>query len=195
MPVVDPVCNMSIENKEAVDTSFYKGTTYYFCSVPCKEKFDKDPAAFTREKASMQTGKSSGEAIHTCPMHPDIVSDKPGDCPKCGMSLEPRTVTAGEEENPELIDMSRRFGAGLVLSVPVVLIAMRHLIPGVAAIERLLPAEILKWLEFTFATPVVLWGGWPFFVRGFAAECERTDCCQYRLHEAGQTQGFFGIQA
>jgi Cu+-exporting ATPase len=212
MQVTDPVCNMTIEDKEAVATSSYKGATYYFCSMPCKEKFDNDPDAFIGATVSAQTEKvSSGGVIHTCPMHPEekkegpgscskcgmalepevpsmsltktewtcpmhpeVVSDKPGECPKCGMALEPRTVTAEEEENPELIDMIRRFRASLVLSVPLVLIAMRHLIPGMDVIEHLAPAEILKWLELILATPVVLWGGWPFFVRGWRSVINRS---------------------
>ena len=212
MKVIDPVCKMTIEEMNAVATSTYKGTTYYFCAKPCKEKFDKDPEVFLGEKAYTPAKKvtekgtlytcpmhpeiqqsgpgdcpkcgmalepeipsiSTSKTEWTCPMHPEVVSDKPGECPKCGMALEPRTVTAEEKENPELINMSRRFWVSLVLSVPVVLIAMRHLIPGMAAIERLVPTEILKWLEFILATPVVIWGGWPFFVRGWQSVINRS---------------------
>lgn len=166
---------MEIEEKDAAGTSAHKGNAYYFCSEACKEKFAKNPSAFISPVVPDSEEKASGKGkIFTCPMHPEVVSDKPGDCPKCGMALEPRTVTAEEEENPELISMSRRFGASLVLSVPIVLIAMRHLIPGMAGIERLVPMEILKWLEFILATPVVLWGGWPFFVRGWQSVVNRS---------------------
>ena len=103
----------------------------------------------------------------TCPMHPEIIRNAPGNCPKCGMTLEPKTIAAEEEENPELIDMTRRFQVSVVLTVPLVIIAMRHYIPGLSVIDRLVPPEFLKWLELILATPVVLWGGWPFFVRGW----------------------------
>ncbi len=102
-----------------------------------------------------------------CPMHPEIVRDTPGSCPVCGMALEPKTVTAEEEENPELIDMTRRFKVSLVLTIPLVLIAMRHYIPGLSVLDRVIPAVIMKWLELALSTPVVLWGAWPFFVRGW----------------------------
>ncbi|MGE5892886.1 MAG: heavy metal translocating P-type ATPase [bacterium] len=100
----------------------------------------------------------------TCPMHPEIVRDAPGNCPICGMALEPRTVSVGEEANPELIDMARRFKTSVVLTIPLVYIAMGSYIPPVSP-EKFIPMEILKWLELILATPVVLWGGWPFFVR------------------------------
>jgi Cu+-exporting ATPase len=103
----------------------------------------------------------------TCPMHPEIVRDGPGSCPKCGMALEPKAIEAEEEENPELVDMTRRFRVSAVLAVPLVIIAMRHHIPGLSIIDRLLSPELLKWLELILATPVVLWGAWPFFVRGW----------------------------
>ena len=204
MKVTDPVCSMTIEDNEAVATSSFKGTTYYFCSMPCKEKFDKDPEAFTGDKSTAKVeerhegcgtytcpmhpeekkeGPGSctkcGMALEpevpsaplsktewTCPMHPEIVRDEPGSCPICGMALEPKTVSL-EEENPELIDMTRRFRVSVILTVPVFLIAMRHFIPGVDVIENYVSIGYLKWAELILATPVVLWGGWPFFVRGW----------------------------
>ncbi|MDA8240985.1 MAG: heavy metal translocating P-type ATPase [Nitrospiraceae bacterium] len=103
----------------------------------------------------------------TCPMHPEIIRDAPGSCPICGMALEPKTITAEEEENPELIDMSRRFKVSVVLTVPVFLIAMRHLIPGLSFVGGLVPTSLLTWAELVLSTPVVLWCGWPFFVRAW----------------------------
>ncbi|WP_282847623.1 MULTISPECIES: copper-transporting P-type ATPase [Halomonadaceae] len=101
-----------------------------------------------------------------CPMHPEIVRDESGECPKCGMALEPRQVSADAEENPELIDMTRRFWVGVALTVPLFLLAMGGMVPGVD-MGALVPHGIRVWLELTLATPVVLWSGWPFFVRGY----------------------------
>ena len=103
---------------------------------------------------------------YTCPMHPEIVRDAPGDCPICGMALEPRTITVEEEENPELVDMSRRFWVSVLLSLPVFLIGMNDLLPG-RPLERVVSMDTLGWIQFVLATPVVLWGGWPFFVRAW----------------------------
>ncbi len=102
----------------------------------------------------------------TCPMHPEIVRGEPGSCPICGMALEPRTVSLEEEENPELVSMTRRFWISLMLSIPLVLIAMRMAVPGIS-LDKLVSHKTLGWLELILATPVVLWGGWPFFVRGW----------------------------
>jgi Cu+-exporting ATPase len=99
-------------------------------------------------------------------MHPEIGRDAPGSCPICGMALEPKSVSAEEQENPELIDMTRRFKVSTVLSIPLVYIAMGSYIPAISP-EKFIPMEMLKWLELVLATPVVLWGGWPFFVRGW----------------------------
>ncbi|MGZ4887120.1 MAG: HAD-IC family P-type ATPase, partial [Candidatus Aminicenantales bacterium] len=103
----------------------------------------------------------------TCPMHPQIIRDSPGSCPICGMALEPKTVTAEEEVNPELVDMALRFKISVLLTIPLILIAMRRFIPGLSIIDRILPPEIMKWAELILATPVVLWCGWPLFVRGW----------------------------
>src|SRR5215213_1378894 len=109
---------------------------------------------------------AAGGTVYTCPMHPQIVRDKPGNCPICGMALEPRTVTAEEQENPELRDMTRRFWVSALLSLPLLLIAMApHL--GLDLFGRLASPRTLGWIELILATPVVLWGGWPFFVRGW----------------------------
>jgi P-type Cu+ transporter len=115
---------------------------------------------------SLSDEQSAQGRIYTCPMHPEIVRDAPGSCPICGMALEPRTVSAEEGENPELIDMTRRFGISAVLSVPLMYIAMGGLIPPIAP-QKFISGEMLKWLELILATPVVLWGGWPFFARGW----------------------------
>ena len=109
---------------------------------------------------------------YTCPMHPEIIRDEPGDCPICGMALEPVTVKLEEEENPELIDMTRRFWFSAVLSIPLVIITMGELIPGVR-FDWLASPRILSWIEFLLGTPVVLWGGWPFFVRGWRSVVTR----------------------
>jgi len=105
-------------------------------------------------------------------MHPQIIKDKPGSCPICGMALEPRLISAEEEENPELVLMTQRFRVSIFLTVPLIIIAMRDLIPGLQ-IENLISARALKWLEFVLATPVVLWGGWPFFVRAWQSLLNR----------------------
>ncbi len=108
-----------------------------------------------------------------CPMHPEIVRDAPGTCPICGMALEPRTATVEEGENPELTDMTRRFWVGVALSTPLLVIAMGDMLPG-RPIEHLLGAGVASWLQFALATPVVLWAGWPFFVRGWQSLLNRS---------------------
>ena len=105
----------------------------------------------------------AGKTEWTCPMHPEIIRDSPGSCPICGMALEPRTIST-EEENPELIDMTRRFRAGVILTIPLIFIAMNDYIP-LFSLKTLLPHKLLKWIELILATPAVLWAGWPFFVR------------------------------
>jgi len=127
----------------------------------------KDPGACPKCGMALETETVTPPAIRTeyvCPMHPEVIQDHPGACPICGMALEPRTVTV-KEVNPELIDMSRRFWIGLVLTLPLLLLAMSDLIPG-EPLMRIIPSQILSWIELALATPVVLWAGWPFFERG-----------------------------
>jgi Cu+-exporting ATPase len=115
-----------------------------------------------------------GEKVeYTCPMHPEIVRDQPGSCPICGMALEPRTVVLTDEENPELTDMRRRFWVGVALSLPVFIIGMSELIPG-APLQAAVPMRVLTWLQLVLASPVVLWGGWPFFERAWSSIVNRS---------------------
>ncbi len=110
---------------------------------------------------------------YVCPMHPEIVRDEPGSCPMCGMALEPRTISLEEEVNPELVDMTRRFWISLVLAAPLVILAMAEMIPG-QPVQRVLGANLIPWIQLVLATPVVLWGGWPFFQRGWASIVNRS---------------------
>jgi len=112
---------------------------------------------------------------YTCPMHPEIVRDRPGSCPKCGMALEPRTVSLTEEEsNPEYENMRRRFIVGAILTLPLVLIAMRSMIPGGRLLDTFATVKTYEWLELILATPVVLWAGWPFYVRAIQSVINRS---------------------
>src|SRR5262245_11443242 len=110
---------------------------------------------------------------YVCPMHPEIVREEPGYCPICGMALEPRTVTLEEAANPELVDMTRRFWVGVVLSVPIALLAMSDMIPG-QSVQQIVSPQLLNWLQLVLATSVVLWGGWPFFQRGWSSIINRS---------------------
>ena len=154
--VTDPVCGMKVDPAKAAGHFDFDGQTYYFCNPSCETKFKADPERYLHpEKAPAQPAPKGTKYI--CPMDPEVVSDKPAACPKCGMALEPMTVAA-EEENPELRDMTRRFWIGVVFSVP--LLAMM-----VPAIWHLLPSGLMPWIELALATPVVLWCGWPFLER------------------------------
>jgi Cu+-exporting ATPase len=164
----DPVCGMEVEPASAAGHSQHAGETYYFCSLSCQAKFDASPASFlkagTANKNSAVQELQPG-AIYTCPMHPEIERDRPGDCPICGMALEPRTISADSaENNSELIDMGRRFWIGATLTFPVFLLAMSHLVPAAPA---WLAGDVSRWIQFVLSTPVVFWAGWPLFKRGW----------------------------
>ena len=163
----DPVCGMSVDPATAKHKAEHGGATYYFCSAGCRDKFVAEPARFLAASTGTPppTPAPSG-AIYTCPMHPQVRQAGPGNCPICGMTLVPETVTADSGPSPELIDMTRRFWIGLALAVPVVALAMGgHL----TNLHMLLSPVVLNWIELVLATPVVLWAGWPFFERAWAS--------------------------
>ena len=152
--VKDPVCGMEVTPEKAAGSVAYHGQTYYFCGKGCLAKFQADPEKYlTPTPPAAAPGAENVE--YTCPMHPEVVQMGPGNCPICGMALEPKAVQLEEAENPELIDMQRRFWISAALSAPLLVIEMA----GVTA-----PSTRI-WIELALATPVVLWGGWPFFVR------------------------------
>ncbi len=160
----DPVCGMRVGTNPDRSVA-HDGTTYYFCSDHCVHKFRADPDGYLSGEARTPAPVKEGTK-YTCPMHPEIVRDGPGDCPICGMALEPMTVSAEEEENPELIDMTRRFWVSAVLTLPVLLIAMGEMVPGFDP-GALIGETLSGYVQGALATPVVLWGGWPFFVRAW----------------------------
>src|SRR5919109_22803 len=116
---------------------------------------------------------SGDDRIYTCPMHPEMRQRGPGNCPICGMALEPRTVSAVEGPDPELVDMVRRLWIGLVLTLPLVAFVMGDMLPG-QPLRHLIPSRLSAWLQLVLATPVVLWAGWPFFERGWASIVNRS---------------------
>jgi len=220
---IDPVCGMKVLTQEAAGSFECNGKTYYFCSTSCLNKFKADPESFLKHTAQtpvehpvsikpQQTAAhpAADAGVYTCPMHPDvrenkpgscpkcgmtlepvvpivatqkieytcpmhpqIVRDKPGNCPICGMALEPRTISFEDEKNPELVDMTRRFWVSVALSIPLLVIAMSEFVPG-NFLERIVSMRALGWIQFILATPVVVWGGWPFFVRAWQSVVNRS---------------------
>ena len=170
---IDPVCGMSVDPATALSHR-HGEQTYYFCSARCREKFVADPAKYVEAQAPALAAApaAGGAAVWTCPMHPEIRRDAPGACPICGMALEPLAPTAEEGENRELTDMTRRFWIALVLTVPLLWSMLGELVPAVNPM-RILPHSAVAWGQLALATPVVLWAGWPFFVRGWHSVVSR----------------------
>src|SRR5438876_2650883 len=181
--VKDPVCGMDVDPAVSVHRYEHNGQTYYFCSPHCLERFRTEPTKYLARPLDhhvppLSSSDAQSQLVdrghgYTCPMHPQIVRVEPGSCPICGMALEPRTVTGEEETNPELVDMTRRFWISLTLTAPVLLLAMAEMLPG-QPLQQALSARLLTWLQLVLATPVVLWGGWPFFQRGWASLVNRS---------------------
>jgi len=168
--VKDIVCGMEVSTDSKFHTT-YASENYYFCSEDCLHTFHENPTKYTEVKKFQSKKRQDKindhqDVIYTCPMHPEVQQKVPGSCPKCGMALEPMDIVINEMENEELKDMSKRFKVSAVLALPVFILAMSSdLMP------ELLPAwlkmSLVQWIMFVLATPVVFWGGWPFFVRGF----------------------------
>jgi Cu+-exporting ATPase len=161
----DPVCGMSVDPATSSHRAEHAGHAYFFCGARCRERFIAEPERFAtgdRARERLSATPVAAGTKWTCPMHPDIIRDAPGACPICGMALEPLTPIAGEDsDNPELRDMTRRLWVTAALSVPLLVIAM-----GGHAVAMLSP-RAMAWVQLALATPAVLWGGWPFFQRGW----------------------------
>lgn len=166
--VKDPVCGMMIDPTTAKGGSTqHNGQTFYFCNPKCKTKFEAEPSKYLSPKIETLS-KANLEAIYTCPMHPEIRQKGPGNCPICGMALEPEEISLEEIENPELVDFTKRLKVSVPLAVPLLLLAMSDLIPG-QPVQHAVPVWINAGIQLLLATPVVLWGGLPFFERGWAS--------------------------
>jgi P-type Cu+ transporter len=158
---IDLVCGMCVKRETAKHRFEYRGQEYFFCSARCRARFEADPAKFLTPKAPEPAAPAG--TIYTCPMHPQVRQVGPGSCPICGMALEPEQVSLNDAPDPELIDMTRRFWIALVLTLPVFAIEMgSHF-----GLMHLVPPLWSNWISFALSTPVVLWAGAPFFVRGW----------------------------
>jgi Cu+-exporting ATPase len=159
----DPVCGMSVDPAKAAGSHEHDGETYHFCSQGCLKKFREDPERYLAPADARDKQPEDPDAIYTCPMHPEVRQRGPGDCPKCGMALEPES--GGEGDDTELKSMTRRFWVSAGLTAPLVVLAMGDmLLPGEPIHDALSPT-VRQWIEAALATPVAFWGGWPFLVR------------------------------
>src|SRR5262245_31871678 len=167
----DPVCGMTVDPSNPRHRAEYAGRPYYFCSAGCRTKFLAEPERYLASKeAEVSPAPVTEGTIYTCPMHPEIRQLGTGSCPICGMALEPVLVNLGQAPNPELVDMTRRFWIALGLTVPVLVVEMGGHLLG---LDRIIDRQTSNWLQLLFATPVVLWAGWPFFVRGWQSVVTR----------------------
>ena len=161
--VTDPVCGMKVTPGSAAGKYDYKGETYYFCSKGCETKFRNDPEKYLHPAPKDDLPR---DVEYTCPMHPEIVQIGPGSCPICGMALEPKVVSLEDRPDPELADMKRRFWISAALTLPIFVLAMAEMLPN---FHTYVSPRLSIWVQFMLATPVVLWGGWPFFQRASAS--------------------------
>ncbi|MEO6947823.1 MAG: heavy metal translocating P-type ATPase [Nitrobacter sp.] len=161
--VLDPVCGMTVDPQTSKHRFDHHGTTYHFCSAGCRTKFAAAPRSYLDKPNAPPADVPEG-TIYTCPMHPDVRQVGTGACPICGMALEPELVSLNDAPNPELADMSRRFWIGLMLALPVIALDIGGHFAGT---RGWVGQTLSNWIQFAFATPVVIWTGWPFFARGW----------------------------
>lgn len=172
--VKDVVCGMDVIPGQARGGSHqHHGETFWFCSLKCKEKFVAHPGAYLSPAPPTPSSQPHDKRIYTCPMHPEVRQEGPGNCPKCGMALEPEAASLEETGQAELTDMTRRFWASAALAVPVFVLAMSEMIPG-QPLQHTLGATLITWVQFLLTTPVVLWAGAPLFQRGWASVIHRS---------------------
>ena len=170
----DPVCGMAVTPKADTPQVDHEGATFYFCSTGCLGKFTAEPERYVSSQPDQATPVRAAGTKYTCPMHPEIIRDAPGECPICGMALEPIAATAEDEgPSPELVDFTRRFWVGAVLTAPLLILTMGPLI-GLGFIRDAIGERLAQWVEFALASPVILWSGWPFFVRGVKSVMNRS---------------------
>jgi Cu+-exporting ATPase len=171
LEATDPVCGMKVDRSTARYFTRHEGKGYYFCSAGCQKKFEASPETYLGDRPAPEPMPAGTQ--YTCPMHPEIVRDKPGSCPKCGMALEPMGVPTGEEgPNPELVDFTRRFWVSAALSVPLLILAMGPMLG--LPVRDMFGERMAVWIELALATPVVLWAALPFFHRGFESIVNRS---------------------
>ncbi|PBC10057.1 heavy metal translocating P-type ATPase [Mesorhizobium sp. WSM3859] len=171
LTATDPVCGMSVDRASARHFLRHHGQAFYFCSAGCQGKFEAEPAKYLAGRPEPQQMPKGTQ--YTCPMHPEIIRDKPGSCPICGMALEPMGVPTGDEgPNPELVDFTRRFWVSAALSVPLLIFAMAPMLG--LSFESLIDGRTKTWVELALASPVVLWAAFPFFHRGWESILNRS---------------------
>jgi P-type Cu+ transporter len=170
---IDPVCGMTVKTADARHKAAHDGRTYYFCSPRCQARFTAEPLRYLKSTAAPQAAAPAARpgTIYTCPMHPEIRQVGPSSCPICGMALEPAEASLEDGPNEELLGMTRRLWVAAALAVPILAIDMGGHLFG---IDALLPHGMKDWLLLGLATPVVLWAGWPFFVRGAQSVARRS---------------------